>query len=250
MLRFIGDHNIQWQEIDNAIVTQNTERTTQYEGGTLFFEASLYDIIVSAIKENRTAIGMLDFFNNLYGDLATNLSETEKKLVIETTKKVLKSLNMNYLNFFGEIATVNALKKRGEYILEGMEFMLDNSNKIDFILRRTKDHKINLVEVLNIHVDDDRVNEDKEQIKKFFNYRLEQKIKNKKANLKNDVEFILVPVLWGSAKSLRVYYEYFKTESLEIKNTIEPLCYATFTDEEQGIFHHRFGRISTVFNNG
>jgi hypothetical protein len=239
--------NMDWDNIDKLFSKEIERRKVEWTKGNTIIEASIYDIIVEVKKGNKSAVGLLDFFNKLFLELSGRLPLDENKLIKRNIRSVLTALNKEYLHFIGELAVLNNVLKSGSYILTGVEYQLENKRSIDFNLKRTANGGRTLVEVYNIHLDEEKVSNEAEAISKFLNKRLTKKIAEKKANLTTDVEFFLVPVLWAGVESLRVYSEYFKTHKMSINNVIEPVAYVTFSDGE-GYYVHNFGNISNVLN--
>jgi hypothetical protein len=246
LVGLIGDADFPWLDIDNMVLKKINERIKASGGETIMVEANLYDMIVYAKKGNNQAIGLLDFLNKVFKELQSNINSNEKKLIISTLKKILTSLNKDYLNFVGEIATLNNFKKKKIFTLEKTEAELGNGKSIDFLLSRQDNNQRQLIEIINIHINQDKVEEDPDKIKKFLNDRLANKNKDKLKGLDEEVIFYLVPILWGSHKALKVYNDFFQNHSLDIDNAVEPLCYIMQTDHK-GFFLHSFGTIQSTF---
>jgi len=246
LMKLIGNADFPWLDIDKMVLTKINERIKASGGQTIMVEANLYDMIVSAKKGNNQAIGLLDFLNSVFKELNLNINSVEKKLVISILKKILTSLSKDYLNFVGEIATLNNFKKKKIFTLEDTEVKLTNGKSIDFLFSRQDNNQTQLVEVYNIHLNPDKVEENPDKIKKFLNERLANKNKDKLKDLTEEISFSLVTILWGSHKALKVYNDFFQKESLDIENAVEPLCYIMQTDNK-GFFLHSFGTIQSTF---
>lgn len=245
ILKFIPVDDHDWYRIDELFSTKLQERFQNYMGKTIIIEASIFDIIIEVKKQNSQAIRLLDFFNNIILKLSSNLDESEIMLVAKNIKDILVTLDVRYLNYVGEIAILNNLIDTKEYKIEAVEAELSDSTKtIDFKLRKISDNSLYLVEVVNIHIDSDRIENDPEKIKKFLNHRLTQKIESKETK----TNFYLIPVIWSGWHELKIYSEFFKNHKLENQNIIEPFSYITFIDpKNEHIFMHRFNRLSTLF---
>jgi hypothetical protein len=191
----------------------------------------------------------LDFLNKLLLELSQLLTDTEKKLIKRNIRSFLTTLDKGYLNFVGELAVLNNLIKSKIYRFEDVEIGSPNKKTIDFKLKNVKDDNSVLVEIVNIHIDSNRIDNDDEKIKKFLTDRISQKVNSKKVNLSSDINFFLVPVLWGAATDLKIYSDYFKKNKMHIQNVIESVSYLTFSDPNDNFFVlHRFGNISNLFN--
>lgn len=246
LIKFIGERNFPWKEIDDAIEKNLNKRVEKAKGGTLLFEINLYDNIILAKENDIIATGFLEFVNTIFKELLLNLSPAEKELIILKTKDVLKQLDNSFLNFVGELAVLNNLIKSKAYTLKGTEYKLSNNKSIDYLIRKTDSKNLMLVEILNIHINNEKVLSDKEEIRKFFTDRLSQKIEDKTKSLVNEIDFILITVLWGKPKAMKVYKDFFSTETLLVKNVLEPCCLLMFIDENNK-YTHRFGTLSTAF---
>ena len=53
-----------------------------------------------------------------------------------------------------------------------------------------------------------------------------------------------MPVVWGSAKNLKIMSEYFKRNDFGMVNITEPFAY--LTDIENGYYKHHFRRVNTL----
>lgn len=240
----VGDTDFDWERIDKLFSDEVTKRTVKANGGTLMIEATIYDIIIEVRKQNLEAMRFLSFFQRLLEDLSMNLTDEEKKIIRKNIRDFLTRFDLRYLDYVGELAVINNLIKSKIYRLENVEMKLANEKSIDFKIRKSEDGKIYLVEVLNIHLDSNKVEADEEKIKKFLTYRLEKKIASKKS----DINFFLVPVLWGGWRDIKVYSDYFKKNKMHLQNVSEPVSYVTFNDPKNKSFYfHRFGNVSNLF---
>ena len=248
-MKIVGDFDLDWTHIDNLFSKKIADRVAQSKGETIIVEATIYDIIVEVKKQNLQAIRLLDFFNKLLLKLSQLLTDTEKKLIKRNIRNFLTTLDKGYLNFVGELAVLNNLIESKDYRLEDVEVKLPNKKTIDFKLKKVKDENFILVEIVNIHLDSNRIETEEEKIRKFFTDRMTQKINSKKINLSSDIKFFLVPVLWGTAADLKIYSDYFKKNKMHIQNVIEPFSYLTFADPNDDYFVlHRFWSVSNMFN--
>lgn len=252
LIQLLGTNQLDWAHINSLFEKEHEERVRRFElegSQAITVEVTIYDIIVEVKKENPRAINLLDYFNKLMFELATHLDEAERKLIVATIRSVLVSLNMSYLNFIGEMAVLNGLVKSKLYKLLKVEERLPNKKSLDFKFERTSDNKIQLAEIVNLHLDDNKVNANGEQIRKFLDGRLIAKIKDKKSKLKEDIHFFLIPVIWGNARSLKIYSDYFSENEMHIENVIEPAAYVTFRDPDDPAYVlHHFKTVSHLFN--
>lgn len=247
LIEIVGNSSLDWDYIDSLFLNKIENRIINQE---ISVEATIYDIIIEVKKQNKKAIQLLDFLNKLFSDILINLNEQERKLIRDNIRNLLTALDKKYLNFVGEIGVLNNIMNTRMYELEAVEVKLPNEKKIDFKLRELANNMTILVEVDNIHLNSEKVEADEEKIKKFISDRTTKKIAKKKMNLQNNIDFYVVPVLWGTWKDLKTYSEYFKKNTIQIQNVIEPVAYLTFVDpNDEDFCLHRFNKISNLFNN-
>ncbi len=247
LIELIDFNDFPWKKIDQAFLAKWEQRTIASGGEKMLIEASVFDIIIEAKKDNLKAIGLLDFFNKLFEELADSLTRSEKILIRSNAKAMLKSLDSKYLNFLGEMAVLNNLIKTGVYRLNSIEYQLSNGKSIDFKLTYIPVNQEILVEIVNLHLDTDKVEDNAVVIEKFLTHKLANKMASKKLNLDKDVAIYLIPVLWGGWKEVKIYSDFFKYNKLSLPHTLEPLAYLQYND---GIsyFEHYFKSVSHLFN--
>lgn len=246
LFEFIPEPNRTWgkaQKLFNAEVERNYSKA---KGETIKIEANLYLIIDKAQKGDGQAKRLLNFFQKLLEETLQHTSAKEIPKIRKNIKDILLNVDHKYLNFFGEIAILNNLLKQRYFQLEAVEAPLsDSKSTIDFKIRNINTNTTLLVEVYNVHLNADKVENDKEKIESFLTTKFKNKIRKKDTK----ELFYLVPVIWGSASDLLVYSDFFTHNQLPIKGLIEPVAYSTFISPEgESIFNHRFGRLSTLFN--
>ena len=247
LVRLIGASPFPWKKFDELFNSEVKRRIEKGNGEPVTVEATLYDIIIEAKKENNSAIGLLHFLNRMFEELSTNLNETEKAFLRKNISDMLGSMTKEYLNYVGEIATLNNLIKTKAYRLEGVEEPMGNGKTIDFKLAKIESGKVFLVEIVNIHIDSVRVETDTELIHKFFSYRLQQKIDKKMYGLSGIPPFYLIPVLWGGYSEIKIYGDFFGSNKLNFTNVIEPVSYLMQSDGK-GYFEHYFKSVSNLFS--
>lgn len=235
-----------WDKIDRLFSKKLQDRIVDFNNGKSQVEATIYDVIIEAKKGNTTAIGHLDFLNKLFEELSDNLNPSEKRLVKTNVKHMLITFDKNHRNYIGEIAVLNNLIKSKNYRLNGIEIKLANGKSIDFKLEVIGKEKFVLVEVMNIHLEENRIDDSAEAIEKFLTDRFLQKLESKMVTLADKLKFYIVPVIWGGWRNIKVYSEFFKTNSIKINNVIEPVSYLTYSDGK-GYYEHHFKTISSLF---
>jgi hypothetical protein len=246
LIKLIGkDHNFGWTKIDSLFNKIIQKRIVESGGETMLIPATIFDIIWHAKKDDPSAKLLLGYFNSLFDDLASHLSDREKQVIKPIITNTLKSSDHRYWDYIGEIAVLNNLIRTDLYIIEKIERKITNGKSIDFCLKEKSTCEFKHVEVVSIHLDPKKVSADSVLIRKFLEGRITQKIENKE-KFTEDRNSYLIPVLRGSAKDLQTYSNFFKTNDFKIDRVIEPLAFLTFTSKE-GKFVHHFGRISKLF---
>jgi hypothetical protein len=236
-----------WDKIDRLFSEKLKQRTKESKGETIRVEACVYDIIVGAIEGNKMAIGLLDFLNKLFEDLTDTLTQPEKVLVRSNAKSMLKAFDAKYRNFVGEMAVLNNIIKSGDRRLSGIEYKLPNGKSIDFKIVQTAKNEQLLIEIVNIHLDADRVENNAIAIKKFLTNKLSAKMADKKLGLDDDIVIYLVPVLWGGWKEIKVYSDFYKNNQISIENVKEPFALLQYNDRVNYYVHH-FKAVSHLFD--
>ena len=218
----------------------------EYEASekTVKREATIYSVIVEKYAMGGKSDGMLDFFNQLFISLNNNLSEPEKKLASSMISNVLSNVSKDYLNFIGELASLNYYKTQLHYqLLNVEEKIVMNSNVSADFLFKTPNNTDVLIEILNIHLEDMELT-DMGKVKYHIDSKINNKIKAK--ILTNDREIFIQPVLWlRDQKSYELANELYLKNPLTNLNAKEPLVYCTLKDTS-GQFEHRFESIYTI----
>lgn len=243
--QFVPELNRTWGQAQKIFNTEVEKHYLKAKGKTFKIEANLYFIIDKAQKGDGEAKRLLHFFEKLLEETLMYINAKEIPKIRKTIKDILLNVDHKYLNFIGEIAVLNNLMKTNLYELEAVEASLpDSKSTIDFKIRNRNSNNTLLVEVYNLHPDSDKIENEKDKIELFLTEKLKKKIGSKKTK----ELFYLVPVIWGNAKDLLVYSQYFTQYQLPILGLIEPVAYSTFVSpEDESVFIHRFGRLSTLF---
>jgi hypothetical protein len=247
--------DMNWNHINNLVNEKHEDRKAELKENnqeTMQVSGNVYDIIVEAMKGNPQANRYLDFMVCVFHDLYLILKDEDKIKIKPTIENFLINLDYKYLNFLGEMAVLNNLLKSKIYTLNSIEVALENkpdSKTIDFGLTKVEDRSLVFVEIVNIHPDEERIENDDEKIRTFLYGRFVNKINDKKKKLvdKSKANFFLVPVIWGNTETLKIYSDYFKRNKIEIDKVTEPVVYSTFVNESTGYYEHRFANISNLF---
>jgi hypothetical protein len=251
-IEIIGKRDFSWRDVEkmfNKHYGKRIEKIKETGAESIWVQANIYDIIIAVKKADKSAIRLLDYFNKFMLHLSRLLNDEEKKLITASIWNILTAFDSRYLDFMGEMAVLNGIMATNKYQLNNIEFKLPNGKTIDFRLKSKDNGTFTLVEVYNIHLNSERVIFDKIEIEKFLTGRLIPKINAKTEGLTEPVDFDLAPVIWGTAKDLKVYSDYFKSNSMHIPNVNEPFAYSTFIDTgNDKQFYNRFRRISRLFD--
>lgn len=123
LIELLGEQKISWTSINENLhdYIQKIKTETKVKGQDVQKDATFYSIIVRKISGKGDTDGMFDFFNETCESLGRILSESEKKPLHRMISKVLLTLDYRYLNFIGELATLNKFMKTGEYELINIE---------------------------------------------------------------------------------------------------------------------------------
>jgi hypothetical protein len=170
------------------------------------------------------------------------MTPIEKTLIRTTIYCVLVELNKDYLNFIGELATLNEIKKLGKYGLIKIEELIQpESNKsADFLFLNKDDKTKILVEVVNLHLYLIEIRGNK-NIKQHIEGKLKEKMQEKFINPK--YEFYLQPVIWTKdEKELESLVKLYEKTGLPINNVLAPFAYSTYKNSD-GTYDHDFFHI-------
>jgi hypothetical protein len=239
------DLDFPWDSINRSFSDIWRRKIAESDNETFQTEATFFFMLLAAMKGEPLAIGYVDYLNRMCHELSGQLSIEKKKMLGKIIKKIIKVPNLDFLNFVGELSTLNNLLKSNAYELERIESPLKNDNSIDFHLKDLATQKSILVEVINIQLNDDKVERDPDAINTFLTGRLIKKIAEKEEELAGTLDFWIVAVLWGSWKSIQIYRDHFRSYPVQISRTIEPLAYVQHSDG-RGYYMHQFGRVSTL----
>lgn len=252
LIQLIGQHNFNWDRVEkifNKDYSKRLDKLEKMNAETMMVEAHLYDVIVAVKKGDSYYSRQLKFFDRILWDLNTILTEREKELIIPTIWNALTSLDRRHREFLAEMMVLKNCMSAGKYELDTIEFRLANGKRMDFRFKIKENGNYELVEVLSILLDADKVTDIDEEILKFLDHRLSDKIADKTIRLDTPVPFHLVPVLWGNGKALKVYSDYFKKQKMHLPHVQEPFAYTAFVKgDEKHAYMYKFGRISKLFD--
>ena len=241
LIELLGTQNISWTSINKKLDNnlQKIKDELNLEQNTVLKEATFYSIIINSPGR---ADGMFDWFHTVFESLLLNLTPNEKMLICKTIYSILAALDKGYLNFMGELATLNEIKILGKYDLINTEEPIQSDSKrcADFLFLNKDDNSNILVEVVNIHLYLKAI-EGNKNIKQFIDGKLKGKMRAK--FIKPKYDFYLQPVIWiKSEKEHELLVNLYKDTGLEIDNVEAPLVYFTYQDLA-GKYEHHFDCI-------
>lgn len=249
LFELLDKNSINWKSV-NKTFKKKFEYFQQLQAKVdtpLRIQASFYNIITEAVKEDAGAVRLIDYIQTLFEELTNILDKEEKVLIKGNIFGMLTNMDLKYLNFLGELSVLHRLKKTLPIKLIATETPLDKDQsdgaKIDFLISNTETGKKDLVEVVNIHLNNTNTSDTD-----AINDLLEQKIREKlsKKGLNRVGNFHLIPVLWGQWDEIKPIVEHYFNHKPQFSNTTTPVCFMTFTDQN-GVMVHKFGTIDTIF---
>lgn len=249
LFELLNKNSIDWKSVTKTFTKkfEDYQELQEKKDTPLKIQASFYNIVTEAIKNEPSAIRLLDYIQKLFEELTDVLDEKEKSLIQDNIFGILTNIDSKYLNFLGELSVLLTLKKTSPIYLAGTEIPLDPTKpdgiKIDFLLRNNETGKEDLVEVINIHLNKKHTADD-DSINNLLHQKIEQKLSNKGFNKIGN--FHLIPVLWGQWDEIKPVVIFYSKHKPEFPNTTTPICFMTFTDQN-GIVVHKFGTIDTIF---
>jgi hypothetical protein len=156
-------------------------------------------------------------------------------------------MDHNYLNFLGELSVINLYKKNLGYRLVKTEtpvnLSVKNGVKIDLHFYDPATQKNQFIEIVNIHLSKENT-KDVESIHRLLAVKINEKIEA--TLIKGNPHIFLIPVLWGQFTEQKAVWNYIKNETPIFLNTIDPVCFMTFTDQDNNRVH-KFGTLSSLF---
>lgn len=221
------------------------------------YEYPLYYVFHFALNRRPDALTLLDYFNILFGEVFKSINKDSIHLITPILTNFLKTINGDYIHYIGELAVLDSLLKTKKYNLIGVEKVIEKckslehsgsitkkGKSIDFCVTDIEDGKNYLVEVKNVHIDDD--NPDVVKLRR----KLNKKVLAKSKNQEDGIEFVVIPVLWVTRHVTLVAIEnqIKRWANFHVEGTFEPFAFFTFVDEVGGT-EFRFRRISNLFEN-
>ena len=249
LIKLIGNQNISWTTINSGLekhLAKINKKRLDSGKDEVKAEKTFYSFFVDHFARKKGAIGMFDFFNTTFEQLYNRLSKDELVHVHKIVKFILTNFDSKYLNFIGELATLNAYKSTGKYKLLNIEERIYNHNnvKADLFLEQNDDKRRFLVEVVNIHLENKNLLEES-NIKRHIESKLFQKVDKTFFDApKHDI--YIQPVVWTESEfQIKIVSEIYKKNKIDIENVYIPLCYLTYQFSD-GSYKHRFEYVNTI----
>lgn len=134
------------------------------------------------------------------------------------------------------------------FLLSKVEVFIPNGKRIDFeLVNLNQGGRLDLLEVHNVHLDDDRVEANVNNLMKFFLKRRKDKEDETKKDLSIPLDIQFMQVYWGGFESMCIYAAFFK-KHYDLLNGLEPLAFSTTYKEADPLNPvHSYGRIHKVF---
>lgn len=246
IVEFLEGQDFPWTKIERNFNKQIEKRFENADNKPITVEANIYDVIIACKQGRKGFFGLLIYFNRLFEELNKNLDKESKKVVKTTIRNLLSSYNHSYLNFIGELSVLNNLIKSEMTELIRCEKSIDNNKSIDFEINFKSNGMKVLIEVVNIHLDPQKTEDDPAKIETFLKGKLTEK-RNEKTKDRSYGDVIhLIPVLWGSVDDLRIYERFYMTTKFSLPLTYEAMAYLTYSDDND-YYEHYFNPITKLF---
>jgi hypothetical protein len=185
----------------------------------------------------------LDFIRKALEELASRLTNDEKRLIIKTLYGFLISHDFKFANYLGELLVLNSITKSNSFILKSVESSIVGDLTADFLFEQANGTGNELIEVVNLHIDKTHANLVKHLTKKY-----RRKLKDKRGGATNYNKFTLIPVIWASFADLQRVLGIYQSGAIrQMPYVFEPVAYSctTMTDGE---IIYKFGTISTLLD--
>ena len=258
LLRLIGNQPISWNTINSGMQNYLAERRKKLadSGETkILQETTFYSFLVGNYQGKKETAPMFDFFETTCTQLYERLSKDELIHLHKMVKPVLSNFDYKYLNFIGELATLNAYKSKGNSLLNIEEKAYhQNDIRADLFMRRDSDNYEFFVEIVNIHLEElsgehlgKRNLKESSEIKSHIESKLQAKSKKTFYDSpKRDI--YIQPVIWTeNGEQMKIVSKLYLDKEIEMKNIYVPMCYLAYKLSD-GTFEQRFEYVTTILN--
>lgn len=99
---------------------------------------------------------------------------------------------------------------------------------------------------MNIHLTKP-VSEADDDVKRFLEKRLADKIASKTGNDPTKFNFILAPVVWGPVDELKKMSLFLKRNQWKVPQTLKPVAFVNFSNSKENLFQ-KFKELETIFD--
>jgi len=247
LIKLLNGKEISWTKINKNLKKHQEFKKDNYKNGQLI-DVNIFSLIVQFILKNENSFGIFDFYNSTFKQLFYRLTKKELEFTHKMIKCLLTNFDYKYLNFIGEIATLNAYKSRENFELLNIEEKIYSHNNVraDLLLKRKNDGLKFFVEIVNIHIEN-RNFTSIDEIEYFVSGKFREKYK--KTFFPNpSYNLTIQPVIWTKTiEQIKLLEKAFKKYENNIKDIRMPLCYLTYKNSD-GNYEHRFEYITTILN--
>jgi len=251
LFKLIEGQNISWLSINRKFGKFLQQRKIRFHkgGGYLKDQVNFYDVVVQTINGKQEFERFFIYMNVVFRRLNENLSSSQKIMVSKIVRNLLREFSLDYIHSLGELYVLDSLVRHKMYRLVEVEFKLNNGKCIDFKLISSESNKDVLVEIMNIRLDEKKLNSHKE-ISEYLMGKFSSKIDYKTMSIPSNFNFFIVPVIWGSKEDLLKVNDFYKNGSgITINRMMEPFSYCCWVDETGKTEpFYKFSRISTLFD--
>lgn len=251
VLRLIGNQNIFWTTINSGLRDhlQKVRRELEESGESeIITEATFFSFLIGNTQGKKETAPMFNFFETTFTQLSERLSDNEQIHLCKIVKFILSNFDYRYLNFIGELATLNAYKSTGKYSLLNIEEKIYSQKDIraDFFMRRDSDKREFLVEIVNIHLENRNLN-DSLKIKRHIESKL--KLKIEKTFFESPKrEIYIQPIVWTESKEqIKIISELYRKKKIAMNNVYVPMCYMSYQLNNDN-YEHRFEYVTTILD--
>lgn len=250
LFKFANEITIDWETVYDTFMDKfNYHRAiwAKRNGASYRIEASFYNIITEARKQDEGAIRVLESIRMLFGSLRGRLDPAEKKLLTASVFGFLTSMDSKYLNYIGELHFVNYIKiTKPESVLMASEELIADQEPdgptFDFTFFNRIQGNYLKAEIVNLHFEEHQL-WDEGKIRQHLEQKIGQKLASKR--MKERPDLVLVPILWGQPRCLAPVAAYYREHSPTFPNTFTPFCYLPYGHSGETL-DHIFGTIDSM----
>ncbi|HRN41038.1 MAG TPA: hypothetical protein PK649_03070 [Vicingus sp.] len=251
LIKLLGNQNISWNDINKGLqnhLANIREEIDVSNDSKVHKHTTFYSFITGHISGKQETVAEFNCFNQLFSTLYERLSKDELKHLHKMIKPVLTNFDYNFRNFIGELATLNAYKSTGKYTLLNIEEKVYSQNNVsaDLYLKRNEDNKDFLVEIVNIHLEQQEIS-NFDKLKCYLKSKIDKKIKETFFKSPK-CDIYIQPVVWvKDIEQIKLVSEFYKRNILNIENVFIPMTYLTYSIDNNS-FEHRFEYVTTILD--